>query len=307
MGLLGGLVGKVAERWIDAVLTSALLFWTGGAVVWAAHAGGRSAWSQALRQFDQASPGGQLLVVVGGLVAVTASGSIVRWLAAPVVPWLEGYWPAQLAQPRRWLIRWHAHRLDRARDRWGNLASRLDSVSAEEYHEYVQLDGRLRRLPANHHRLMPTRLGNVLRSTETRLWDKYGLDAVKCWPQMWLVAPEEARQQLAAARQTLDTGAVALVWAILFLAWTPWAWWAPAVTLAVAVGAYRRILTNASVYADLVEATFDVHRTALYAALRWPAPANPAEERPLGRSLTEALWRGADAPTPQYRPQDEQL
>ena len=38
----------------------------------------------------------------------------------------------------------------------------------------------------------------------------------------------------------------------------------------------------------------------LYEALHLPKPANPAEERQMGQTLTEYLWRGGDRPTPAF-------
>ena len=53
-------------------------------------------------------------------------------------------------------------------------------------------------------------------------------------------------------------------------------------------------------YGAVVEAAVDVHRTALYSALRWPLPATPADERADGAALTEYLWRGSDATAPNF-------
>ena len=92
------------------------------------------------------------------------------------------------------------------------------------------------------------------------------------------------------------------LWGLLLIAWTPWAWWAPAVALAVTLAVYGTwVLGAAEVYADLLEATFDVHRAALYEALDWPRPASPDEERAVGEALTAYLWRGT-VPTPHQHP-----
>jgi len=44
--------------------------------------------------------------------------------------------------------------------------------------------------PAESDRHMPTKLGNILRAAELRSKDKYGLDAVICWPRLWLLLPD---------------------------------------------------------------------------------------------------------------------
>jgi hypothetical protein len=53
-------------------------------------------------------------------------------------------------------------------------------------------------------------------------------------------------------------------------------------------------------YGDLVGAAFDLHRWKLYQALKWPAPASPADEHAAGAALTEYIWRGSDDETPKF-------
>ena len=140
---------------------------------------------------------------------------------------------------------------------------------------------------------MATRLGNRLRAAETRPDDRYGLDAITCWPRLWLVVPQAAQDEVTAARRALDACAEVWLWAALFCGWGVLSWWTVPVGVVVAAGAYRAILAAAGVYAELVVACYDLNRTALYRALRWPVPGTPAEERTAGRELTRYLARGA--------------
>jgi hypothetical protein len=181
----------------------------------------------------------------------------------------------------------------------------VDAASSEERSEQVALDRRLRRIPTERNsstpqRRMPTRLGNTLRAAETWPIDKYGLDPVKCWPRLWLLLPEPVRRELVDARTSLDAAGAVVLWGVMFVAWTPWAWWAAPIGLATALVAYRRAVQTAEGYGDLVESAFDLHRSALYASLRWPLPPNPAEEREAGHALTGYLWRGSDKPSPEF-------
>ncbi len=139
---------------------------------------------------------------------------------------------------------------------------------------------------------MPTKLGNILRSAENRPWDKYGLDAVICWPRLWLLLPEEVKKELSEARASLDSAARTLLWGVLFLVWTIWAWWALLVGLIIAIWAYQWALNAAEVYGDLLESTFDLHRFSLYDMLRWPPPENSVVEKEEGTKLTRYLFRG---------------
>lgn len=56
--------------------------------------------------------------------------------------------------------------------------------------------------------------------------------------------------------------------------------------------AYGWAVDASSIYANLIEATFDVHRQLLYQALNLTMPNNPDEERQVGKQLTDRLWRG---------------
>ena len=55
-------------------------------------------------------------------------------------------------------------------------------------------------------------------------------------------------------------------------------------------------------FADLVEASYDLYRSTLYQQLRWPLPANPADEQQSGRNVTKYLLRGSEAHEPEFTP-----
>jgi hypothetical protein len=95
----------------------------------------------------------------------------------------------------------------------------------------------------------------------------------------------------------------AAVWGVLFCAFAPLTPLAVPVGLAVAVVAVVFVVpSRAQVFADMVEAAYDQHRTVLYRQLRWPMPANPRREREEGARLTAYLWRGSDDDTPTFTP-----
>jgi hypothetical protein len=167
--------------------------------------------------------------------------------------------------------------------------------------ELAASEGRMRRLPANATDLMPTTIGNVLRASERRVRERVGLDPIVCWPRLWLVMPEGSKTELTEARTSVNLATQVWVWAVLFLAWTIWAWWAIPVAVSVLYFAYYQWLVPATgVYGDLFESAFDVHRIALYQALRWPLPTNPAQEQVAGSEVTEYLVRGPAGSLPVF-------
>jgi hypothetical protein len=297
-----GIGTKLADRWV-AVATPALLFWVGGLLAFLWGHGGTKGLERPVAWITGQSGVVQAALLVAALIGVAGSGAVVQRMTLPVLRFLEGHWPAWLGFLRRRLVLKQTARLDKLEDEWKKLADGVEvgSASAEERDAYNLLDGRLRRVPTVRESVMPTRVGNVLRAAESRPYEKYGLDAVKCWPQLWLVLPDVARQELTSARASLDAAAAACLWGLLFLVWSTWTLWAIPVGLAVTLAAYFVwVPDRAEVFADLVEAAFDLYRPALYAALRWPLPSDPADERKLGALLTEYLWRGSDATIPKF-------
>ncbi len=289
--------GKLAERWLELLFSPALLFWGLGA--WLALPPAR--WA-ALEQALSAGPNLRLaLTVAAALLGVMLSAAVARHLRFATLRLLEGYWPRPFAKLRGGWIERAARRQEKQQTDFQKLAGQgLDQLDTKQLADYLRLDAALMQAPADPRYLMPTRLGNVLRAAELAPRDRYGLDGVVCWPRLWLLLPENVRDELGQARESLDAAAELWLWAVLFLIWTPWACWLPLPALALALYAYRRALRAAEVYAALIQSAYDLHRFALYQALRWPPPANPAEERAQGKALTEFLWRGSDSLTPAF-------
>ncbi|MEW6497219.1 MAG: hypothetical protein AB1589_32660 [Cyanobacteriota bacterium] len=290
--------GKLAERWSAALLTPAFVFWLGGlaAFLW------RFGWNRLANWLTGQSESIQIALLVVSLLVVAASAFVVQLFELPVIKFLEGYWPSWMRPLRRLLLQRQRYWLRQKEQRWQNLATQQDkqSLTPEEMDEFVALDWQLRQFSARPERLMPTRLGNLLRAAEEQPLNKYGLDAVICWPRLWLVLPDDVRKELQESRSELNSAARIWLWGLLFLVWTMWTPWAIIVALLCAMFAYRWMLSATETYADLLESAFDLHRTALYQSLRWPLPANPAEELQMGRQLTEYLWRGSNQTKPDF-------
>lgn len=302
-----GVGGKLAERWATVSLP-ALVFWLGGALAWTHHRGGLRALAEPAAWLGRQPGGVQAVVLVAGLLGVAASGILVDRLTRPALALLEGYWPRPLHALRRRLTDRIARRARADEATFQALAEPVHTgtATADQRDRYARIDRQIRRRPAPQ-RLMPTYVGNVLRAGETRPIDKYGLDAVALWPHLWLLLPETTRGELAAARRSLEASVGAGVWGLLFLAFTPWSWFAAPLGIGVALLAVRAwVPARAEVFADLVEASFDLYRPALYSHLRWPMPTDPADERAVGRRVTTYLLRGLSGSHPTFTTADQQ-
>ncbi|MEU6370091.1 hypothetical protein ABZ876_31300 [Streptomyces sp. NPDC046931] len=300
-----GLGGKLAERFVLALLSPAATFWSAGALAWFdGHAsGGRrpTALNETTSRITGLPAAAQLFLVLGVLALLTASGTFVNALSLPMLRLMEGYWPRFLAAPRRRLVGRKANRRAFAATRWRALMlTGEDSLTPEETAEAIQLDRVLNRIPPSPAQQMPTRLGNTLRSAESRPARKYGLDPVVCWPHLWLLLPDPAREEISHARASLDRAATWTIWGLLLLVWTPWSAWAIPAALVVATTSYLAAVRTATAYADLVEAVWDLHRSTLYKALRWPLPVDPAAEFAAGKAITAYLRRGARGTLPRF-------
>jgi hypothetical protein len=296
---------KLADRWAT-VGAPAVVFWAGGLLAWA-YAG--SGWSQMKVITDWLNAqdvAGQLAGLIGALVVVAASVVIVQRLTLPVLRLVEGYWPSWLG----WLARRRRKQVEERRrsDKKAYQQLRVEleqlgraNLSAEQSAELARVEQRLLHEPALDNELLPTRVGNLLRSAETRPWHRYGLEATWVWPRLWMVLPDSCRAELAGTRGALDRAVAAAIWGAAFVGFTPLAWWALPAGIATAVTAvWWWVPARAAVFADLVEAAFDLYRSVLYVQLRWPLPATPADEVRSGRALTEYLVSGSDAAEPKF-------
>jgi hypothetical protein len=262
------------------------LFWAGGLVLYLLKNGWQDPWKRlsGLQLIEQLA----LLIVC--LLGLILSSFLMKSLRFTILRLLEGYWP--LVWPAAPLVKLQACLLDRREKRWNELGQKK-TLSPAEKRELSSLDLKNHYFPADPADIQPTALGNLLRAAETAPRHKYGLDAFVCWPRLWLLLPDNAREDLSAARQGLMRQVELWAWGLLFLSWaalTPWALLATALWLWLAGSL---LMHAAMTYADLLEAAFDLYRGELYQFMRWSLPEAGGEaEITNGKRLTEFLWRG---------------
>ncbi|MCW2932233.1 MAG: hypothetical protein JWM19_3195, partial [Actinomycetia bacterium] len=164
-----------------------------------------------------------------------------------------------------------------------------------------------RNYPSKLDRILPTRLGNIIKAAEEYPADegRYGIDAVFFWPRLIAVVPDAARGDLSDARASmalllnvstlgflLGVGSfTALAAAMLHPAAAFWACGAGGLVLAAL--AYRSALAPSRVYAELVRAAFDLYRVDLLNQLKFGLPDNLDEERALWQNLGQQMYLGA--------------
>jgi len=276
---------------VQRVFAPAFLFWAGGflCLVW------RDGWERYVDWWAGLDSGQLLMVIVGGLLLVAISGAVARQMDNAMLRWLEGYWPhwPGVRQLRSALCRRQIRRIEEAEETLAALQRKgLDAWDAEALTRWNRADALLRHAPRDAGQVMPTALGNILRAAERRPRARFGLEVVDVWPRLWMLLPERARKDVGEAREGLNTGVRLVFWGLLFVLWSLVAWWAVIPGLLVALLAYRWTLTQAKIYGDLLEASFDLHRFDLYKALHWPLPQNTLDEKEAGERLTFYLHRG---------------
>jgi hypothetical protein len=301
---LEGFSGNLADEWIKTLFTPAFVFWLGGGLA----ALQRHGWDAAVAEFQKLQEPLPLVLGVLVLLTVAASGFVVQQFDFTVLRLLEGYWPVWCSWFSRRLIRRQKRRFLEVDSRI-QAFHQLSKPTTEERKTYiealVQLDDfppNTGQVPIETGRLLPTKLGNILRAAEDGCAVKYGLDAIICWPRLWLLLPEATKTELSQARQHLNGTVRIWVWGMLFLIWAPLfqVWWPLPLGLGTVWLAHRWLIQTARVYGDLIEAAFDLYRLQLYQAVRWPLPTTPAEEQALGQALTDYLWHGSDQSSPTF-------
>lgn len=281
----------LSARWLEYLLGPAFLFWGGGLLIMVFNIGFYTVWNWITGR-DVPT---QVILLLAGVFLLFLSSKLMEQVRFGFLRLLEGYWRWPLRYLADPLRKWQWKRIQRGRDRWNALMERKEKglLTYEEARQLARLEMDGHYAPTNAAECLPTGLGNILRAAESAPWERYGLDAVVCWPRLWLLLPKDCRDALAESRRRLDTLVELWAWGLIFLVWAIWWPWAILVSLLWQVIAYRLALDAARVYADLFISAFDLHRWSLYESAHWEKPAvSGATEVALGQRLSEFFWRG---------------
>jgi hypothetical protein len=257
--------------------------------------------------------GGTRLLILGGVALLAAL--LLSSLHYHVVRLLEGYPIRRLedieasgrARPLRRLLRDVPKRMSA---RWilafQERTEKLDgprsparSRAARELNKYFPW-----RLQA----VLPTRLGNAIRSFETHSNKRYGLDGVTAWPRIEMLLEEEEREIIVEAQSqfALFVNLTVLpglfgIYVLVDLVINPPASLLVEATLIVVVlgavfaltcGFYQAAVGAAVRWGMPVRAAFDLHRLDLYAKLGLTRPASADAESDIARAATRLMLYG---------------
>lgn len=280
---------NVAERWLEYIFGSAFIFWAMGCGLYIMQAG----WQSVLRDVQALTPFQQAGMIVLALLILVFSSMSVQAIRFLILRSLEGYWTWPFRSLGAKIVVWRRRSYQKQYDELRRLASmNHGDLEPDQRDKLIWLDIWAHWQPVQTSDLLPTALGNILRSRERSPERKYGLDAIVCWPRLWPLLPEHMRTDLANARSSLDRLAELWFWGLIFEVWIIWSPWVLLIGFVWMIAAYKLALQAAMAYGDLLETAFDLYRFSLYDAMEWPRPKNNQEEKTLGVQLTEYLWRG---------------
>jgi hypothetical protein len=169
----------------------------------------------------------------------------------------------------------------------------------------------LRLYPPKTADLLPTRLGNVLRSAERQAGQRYGFSsAIEMLPRIYPSISPSLAEYIGSARDDLDMACrmCAVLWMIALLAGCTLtadgaiaasaAWLAvPVAAAALGMFSYRAAIRCAGDYGKLLYYVFDLHRRDFIRAFGYIPPENPDDENKLIMDITKWLLGRGPAPT----------
>ncbi|MHA3700744.1 hypothetical protein ACXR2U_01050 [Jatrophihabitans sp. YIM 134969] len=261
--------------------------------------------------------GGVVILVVAAAVSVT-----LQPLQFRLVQWLEGYWSLRPRGPLvvigvlfRLGIWRQRRRFDRAVEALSYSSTHarpIDRVRAQAAEESLRL-----RFPKPE-RLLPTALGNVLRSSEDRAALRYNINSVNLWPRLFPLLPPDHAAGIEDEVTALDVavrlvitwlGSAAAGTALLLRhpaqAVTHWQWVVVvAVMVLLAQLSYRAAIESALAHGRDIEIAIDLYRGRVLDATRMPVPGKLSEERATLNAL-EGLFTSYSPDQPaelDYRP-----
>ena len=322
--LLSELSGYFDRNWVLSIFFPSLAFWSGCLFV-AAFVRGLA---QSLQLWQSQSLEIQFALLAGALAWIILFAFLLGNFQTAIIRLFEGYW-------RRWpLSVLREYRLDYYRRRFrylkASLKSHNESVrpqaraaliasgNAKERKSALKESRTLSQierehllfLPRREEHVMPTQLGNIIRSAEVYPYDRYRIDAVVIWPRLHAVLPAEFINSLVAAKTTmvfmLMMSVLSFAFAIVaclplaLLTSRPGLFFICALGVPLSWVCYQNALHGASSYGESIKTAFDLHRWKLLEALHLKLPTDPDDEKEIWDDVTTLIYRSTPLATASY-------
>ncbi len=245
---------------------------------------------------------------VGGVGALLLTALALGYALHPVqyalTQLLEGYWGTTSAglALMRWRIHAYRHRHEELTDRLSTAKGKIRGFKDVDLRsegavphlvEQQQVEKALTQLPMHAGRMMPTRLGNVLRRHEDLVGEPYGLPGVTVIPPLTLVARQETNRYLLDSAEQLDAAvsvcAITAASSVLVaVATLTDGWWllTALIPYALCYIAYRGAVSAATAYGLAMRHLVDLERFALYRELHLAEPRTLGEEQKVAKKVS---------------------
>jgi hypothetical protein len=270
-----------------------------------AYGSGPASVSQLNAKGSPLNDAGVAVLLVFGLFL---AGVLLQPFQVTLVQYLEGYWDHRPTRVFAALaIEGHRRRM-RSADvektvdpppmitltlRAGADAARAHAVAAGRRARAGSL---LSRYPTDINRVMPTMLGNTLRSGEDAAGERYGLRALTVYPRMFPSISKPLSDTIArqldmitlTASLSVSSTLGAIVTSPILVRLDLWSL-IPVVASLLAVISYRGALRAASDHGVLFATTFDLHRFDMIRALHYELPLTSDKEIEFNKLLTKFL------------------
>lgn len=235
------------------------------------------------------------------LFAGIALGIVLHPMQFAIVQFFEGYWgTSPMAQAIR------ALRIRRYQRLYVDLSH--EHVNANKaLLKFSLMDIDLRRphvsmadetlrlmdnFPDSIDKVMPTRLGNMLRRYESQAGTQYGLEALQVVPHLVLTAPDQhvayvndQRSQLDLAVRMSFMSIIACATALLFL-WPDGLWvLVAAIPYGMAYLSYRGAIVAAGHYGSAFDTLINLDRFSMYEQMGLELPTGTSQERMINKKL----------------------
>jgi len=276
---------------------------------------------QILGGFEALDPQWKLAVTT--FVALVLTGLLYN-LNIPIIRFYEGY-PWRESWIGKWKIERARSRFDALKARWRGMRTLVyaSSPADEILDRWREIGSAVnRQFPNERGLVLPTRLGNTIRSFEVYPNVQYEMDAIVLWPRLLGVMEKEYAAAVDEAKSSFDfmlncavlsaaTSALILVTGLLrpiplAVPGRSAAWLIEIAAFALLSHLFYLVsVGRAAAWGEMVKGAFDLYRGALLRKLGYEeAPATRAEERQLWDDLSRQILYG-DSPRlqiPAYSP-----